>query len=385
MPYDLIVVGAGFSGATFARKAADAGEKVLVLEQRDHIGGNCFDRKEENGIIIHPYGPHLFHTDNTEVTDFLSQFTEWRPYHHKVRVHIGDTKVPLPINFTSLETLFTDNEHLKNVLATTFSTPTISIFELLESHHETLQKLGDYIYENVFVNYTIKQWGTTPEQIDRSVLKRVPLRLSYENGYFDDDFQQMPSYGFTPLFERMLSHENITLNLGVDALKRLHVSADGITFDATTFDKPVVYTGMLDALFTYRYGHLPYRSLRFEFKTLQQKQFQEVTTVNYPAAPDMTRITEFKHIYNTQSANTVIAKEYPQAYEPHQNIPYYPLFTDASKNTYERYADLARATKNLIVIGRLAEYRYYDMDDAVANALERFNAYALKSNSKGDV
>ncbi len=379
MRYDLIIIGAGFSGATFARKAAESGKQVLLLEQRDHIGGNCFDYKDENGIIIHPYGPHLFHTNNSEVTDFLSRFTEWTPYHHKVRVHIGKQNVPLPINFTSLDLLFEESDALKKTLLETFEgEKSVSIFELLESDNEAIRTLGNYVYENVFVNYTVKQWGTTPEAIDRSVLRRVPVRLSFEDGYFDDSFQQMPAQGFTALFEAMLSHENITLKLGVNALERLHVSDKGITFDGAPFDGTVVYTGMLDALYTHCYGHLPYRSLHFDFETLEQEQFQEVTTVNHPAAPDMTRITEFKHIYQSVSPKTVIAREYPQAYESGRNLPYYPLFTEISKSAYERYADLAHSTKNLIVIGRLAEYRYYDMDDAVANALEAFKRYGLQ-------
>lgn len=379
MRYDLIIIGAGFSGATFARKAAETGKKILLLEQRDHIGGNCFDYQDDNGIIIHPYGPHLFHTDNTEVIDFLSRFTEWTPYHHKVRVHIGEQNVPLPINFTSLEMLFAQSDALKETLFETFKDKkSVSIFELLESDNEAIRTLGDYVYENVFVNYTVKQWGTTPDAIDRSVLRRVPVRLNFEDGYFDDGFQQMPTEGFTPLFKAMLSHENITLNLGVNALERLHVSDAGITFDGAPFDGTVVYTGMLDALYAHCYGHLPYRSQHFEFETLEQEWFQEVTVVNYPAAPDMTRITEFKHIYQSASPKTVIAREFPQAYEKGKNLPYYPLFTDDSKSAYERYAALSQATQKLIVIGRLAEYRYYDMDDAVANALEAFKRYQLQ-------
>ncbi len=381
MAYDVIVIGAGFSGATFARKAADAGKKVLLLEQRDHIGGNCYDYRDENGILIHPYGPHLFHTDNEEVVAFLSRFTQWTPYRHKVRVRIGDHVVPLPINFTSLDLLFEASDALKKNLLETFEgKQSVSIFELLESDDAAIQALGKFVYNNVFENYTVKQWGTTPEAIDRSVLKRVPVRLNFEDGYFDDGFQQMPSQGFTALFEAMLAHENITVRVGVNALERVHVSPDGITFDNTVFGGTVVYTGMLDALYAHCYGHLPYRSLHFDFETLEQEQFQEVTTVNYPAAPLMTRITEFKHIYQSVCPKTVIAKEYPQAFESGRNLPYYPLFTPASQDAYRRYGDLCAETPKLIALGRLAQYRYYDMDDAVAGALEAYGRYALQFN-----
>jgi len=379
--YDVIVVGAGFSGATFARKAADMGQKVLLLEQREHIGGNCYDYRDENGILIHPYGPHLFHTDNEEVVAFLSRFTEWKPYRHKVRVRIGDQEVPLPINFSALETLFPHSDmgaHLRTAFG---DVPKVSIFELLESDNEAIQKLGRYIHDKVFLNYTLKQWGTTPDGIDPSVLRRVPVRLSYTDGYFDDTFQQMPLEGFTPLFERMLAHPHITLELGCNALERLHVSSKEVIFDDARFEGTLIYTGMLDALFGYRYDALPYRSLRFEFEMLDIERFQESTVVNYPAAPRMTRITEFKHIYNTVSQRTAIAKEYPEAYVQGANLPYYPLFTPASQEAYRHYGDLCSGVANLIALGRLAQYRYYDMDDVVANALAFFERYALTQDA----
>ena len=386
MTYDLIVIGAGFSGSTFARCAAEAGKKVLILEQRGHIGGNCYDYRDEHGIIIHPYGPHLFHTDNQEVIDFLSRFSTWTPYHHRVQVHIDDKTLPLPINFDAIDALFDNSAELKSLLLKTFSSQKkVSIFELLESQNSEIKAFGEYVYDKVFVNYTIKQWGTTAEQIDPNVLKRVPIRLSVEDGYFDDSFQQMPQSGFTALFEKMLKHDNITLELNTDAFERLHVNSDtfSFSFDRKPFLGDVVYTGMLDAFFEYRYEELAYRSLRFDFQTLDQEYFQEVTTVNYPNVADMTRITEFKHMYQTRSSHTVIAKEYPLAYDKSANLPYYPLFRASSKASYERYSALAQNFTNLIVIGRLAEYKYYDMDDAVANALKRFKI-SYNNSSKGE-
>jgi len=282
-------------------------------------------------------------------------------------------------------------DELKSLLLESFpDQKKVSIFELLESDNSEIKAFGRYVYDKVFVNYTIKQWGTTADKIDPNVLKRVPIRLSTEEGYFDDRFQQMPRSGFTPLFKNMLDHDNITIMLNTDAFEHLHVNADtcSFSFDGKPFLGDVVYTGMLDAFFDYRYEELPYRSLRFDFETLEQEQFQEVTTVNYPNVADMTRITEFKHMYKTRASHTVIAKEYPLAYDKRANLPYYPLFTASSEASYERYSTLAQHFTHLIVIGRLAEYRYYDMDDAVANALERFKQYkgtsSYNNSSKGE-
>lgn len=374
--YQAVVVGAGFSGAVMAeRLASQLGWKVLVLEQRAHIAGNCFDKTDTNGIRIHQYGPHLFHTNKAEVWHYLSQFTSWHPYEHKVLAKVGDTLLPLPFNLNSLYRIYPADEarQLELSLIQRYGAGSkVPILELKQTDEPALQQLADWIYQNIFVNYTIRQWGIKAEDISPDVLARVPVVVSRDDRYFHDQYQAIPEQGYTALINNLLAQPSIDIQLQQDALQRLRLEQGKIWLDGELFTGKLIYTGMLDQLFGYQYGELPYRSLQFVFKQLDYPYFQTATTVNYPNAPDLTRITEFKHILGEQSNSTTIVTEYPQDYDkndPQKNIPYYPVFTDDNQRKFEQYKVLAAQYPQLIPLGRLAEYKYFNMDDAVGNAL----------------
>lgn len=379
---DVIVVGAGLSGAVMAERFASVlGKKVLVLEQRNHIAGNCFDEINEYGINIHRYGPHLFHTDNKEVWKYLSGFTDWIPYEHQVLASINNKLGPVPFNLNSLKIWF-PKESLADIEHTLVSLygwgAHVPITELRQSQHPELKMLAEFIYEKLFLNYTVKQWGVKPDQISSEVLSRVPVRISRDNRYFPDQYQAVPRHGYTQMVNRILDHPGIALKLDVDGLKNISLDAnrDRILVNGENFKGWLVYTGMIDALFNNACGALQYRSLQFEFQTLPCAQFQRSTTVNFPNHPTLTRITEFKNIVPVASDVTTIVREYPQNYDklnPQKNIPYYPLFTEENTEKYHQYKLLTEKFSKLIVVGRLAEYRYFDMDDAVANALCKFD------------
>ena len=381
MEYDVIVVGAGFAGSTIARCLAEKGKKVLILERRNHIGGNAYDWLDNNGVLRHEYGPHIFHTSNQSAIDFLSRFTEWFNYEHTVLGYIEGKLVPIPFNLNSIEQCFENEkaDHLKQVLIDTYGLNTkVPILELRKSEDESIQELADFIYENVFKYYTMKQWDLKVEEIDPEVTGRVPVSVSYDNRYFQDSFQMMPSEGFTKLFEKMLDHENITVEVGKDALDRLSVDTNKkeIFFDGNVYEGYVVYTGLLDELFEYQEGELSYRSLDFEIVE-QDGDYQPVTTVNYPTPKEIhpyTRISEYKKMMkDIPTGRTTVAIEYPYAYAKDGdkgNVPYYPVFTDVSKAQYSKYAEMAKDFPKLIPLGRLAEYKYYNMDAIVAQAIE---------------
>ncbi|MBW3693228.1 UDP-galactopyranose mutase [Aeromonas dhakensis] len=379
MSYQAIVIGAGLSGAVMAeRMASQLGWKVLVLEQRDHIGGNCFDEYDEHGVLIHRYGPHLFHTDNKEVWDYLSQFTKWLPYEHRVLSRIDALLVPIPFNLTSIERCFQADKAaaMIDALRTRFGDGArVPILELRKEAHPLLGELADFIYQKAFVNYTSKQWGVAPEQISPEVTARVPVVVSRDDRYFTDPWQAVPAAGYTAMFERILAHPLIDVKLSTPMAQhvRLDWQQKRVLLDGEPFDGPLVYTGMLDHLLPAEGNYLPYRSLRFEHRHLAQEQFQPVTTVNYPNEEAFTRITEFKHFSGQVHPGTSIVYEYPCDYKPEQGLePYYPLFTDTAKQHYQVCRDELTQFSQLIALGRLAEYRYFDMDDAVNNALHLF-------------
>ena len=377
--YDIWIVGAGYAGAVSARALAEKGKKVLVLERRDHIGGNAYDCLDGHGVLIHKYGPHIFHTNNRAVFDFLSRFTEWRRYQHRVIANVprdnpevvpahkktdGRFFFPVPFNLDSLKNAFGEREGGRlgeKLLAAYPAQSQVTILELRQNPDPEVAAIADYVYEHVFVHYTMKQWGQKPEEIDPSTTARVPVRLSRDDRYFQDAYQGMPLEGYTKMFERMLDHPNIEVRLGVDARPILK-EAGG----------PVIYTGQVDELFGFQFGPLPYRTLDFRFETLPQDAFQTHGTVNYTVDQDFTRITEFKHLTGQELPGvTTIVKEYSRPYtgDPGE-IPYYAIINPENNALYAKYKAEADKKPNLYLLGRLAEYKYYNMDAIAARALE---------------
>ncbi len=373
--FDIIIGGCGFSGAVLANILAERYQKrVLILEQRGQIGGNMSDYRDQSGIIVHRYGPHIFHTNDREVFEYLSRFTEWFPYEHRVVGKIDGRLVPIPFNLTALETLFERDkaELIKAALRREYDRAKVPVLELLGAEDPLIREFGQFVFEKVFVHYTAKQWGIPAEKVDISVLNRVPVCLTYDDRYFSDAIQAMPQNGFTPLFERLLANERITVELRQDALKRISLRDRQIYFDGEPFSGIYIHTGPTDALFGYCFGHLPYRSLRLEFETLETAEFQPCAVVNYPNEEQFTRITEFCHFTSESRSNreTVVLREYPQAYEEGRFPPYYPMNNPQTEHQFEQYQELAGEYPGLVLCGRLAEYRYYNMDQCVKRAME---------------
>ena len=380
--YDALVIGAGFAGAVSARQLAEQGGlRVLVLERRDHVGGNAYDRPDEAGVLIHQYGPHIFHTNDRRVFDYLSRFTRWLDYEHRVVANVpgpdgGRIQMPVPFNLTSLETAYGPEKGRalgEKLLAVYGAERKVTILELRQSEDAEIRQVADYVYEHVFVHYTMKQWGQTPEQIDPNTTARVPVFLSRDDRYFQDPWQGMPLEGYTPIFQRMLDHPNITVVTGVDARTRMELTGDGrVLLDGTVFSGPVIYTGAVDELFGLRCGRLPYRGLRFAFETHDTDCFQSHGTVNYTMDMPYTRITEFKHMTGQQLPGvTTTVKEYSYAYTGAEGeTPYYAIIDPENNALYARYKALADGYANLHLLGRLAEYKYYNMDAIVARALD---------------
>lgn len=373
---ECIVVGSGLAGVVIAEQiATKLNKKVLIIEKRNHIGGNCYDFKDENNILIHKYGPHLFHTNDKEVVDYLSNFTAWDIYNHEVLAYIDGKKVPIPFNFNTLYELFpkTRAKLLEEKLLETYSyNSKVPILELKKSTDKDLQFLADFIYKKIFVNYTAKQWGMKPEEMDGAVTARVPVFIGRDNRYFNDSYQMLPKQGYTSMMENMLNHKNIKLMLNTDFKEICTLKDKEFYLFDKKFNGKVIYTGQIDELFDYRFGDLPYRSVDMKFETAECEFYQERATINYPNDYDFTRITEFKHIHPINSSKTTILKEYPQEYIKDVNTPYYPIFTDENQKKYSEYLEYSKEFKNLVLVGRLAEYKYYDMDDIVARALDVF-------------
>jgi len=374
--FDYIIVGAGYAGSVMAERiATQLNKKVLMIEKRSHIGGNCYDFKDDNNIRIHKYGPHLFHTEKKKVIDYLSQFTSWDIYNHKVLAVIDGKKVPIPFNINTLYEVLpnTKAKKLEEKLMSEFDyNSKIPILELKNSKDKDLQFLADFVYEKIFVHYTAKQWGMKPEDMDGAVTARVPIFAGRDDRYFNDKYQVVPKNGYTKLFEKMLNHKNIKLMLNTDFNEVCQITENGFMLMESEFKGKIIYTGQIDELFDYKFGDLPYRSVDMKFETIDKEYYQEATTVNYPNNYDFTRITEFKHIHAIKSDKTTILKEYPKEYIKGKDTPYYPIFTDENQKKYNQYFEYSKRWSNLILLGRLAEYKYYDMDDMVERVLEVF-------------
>ena len=374
--YEYIIIGAGLAGCVMAERIANIlDKKVLIIEKRNHIGGNCYDYFDENNILVHRYGPHLFHTDLKEVWEYLSQFTRWNSYQLHVLSFIDGKKVPIPFNLNTLHELLPADSARKlekKLLDKIGFNNKIPILKLKELDDNELKYLADFIYEKVFINYTKKQWGITPEELDPSVTERVPINVSRDNRYFQDKYQGVPINGYNQMFREMLKNSNIKLLLNTNFNEVIKLLDDEIFCFNEKFNGKLIFTGQIDELFNYKLGELPYRSLKFEFETLPIEYFQETGITNYPNNHDFTRITEFKHITKQENEKTSIVREYPQIYNKEENIPYYPIPKKEHDDLYRKYLENAAHIKNLILVGRLAEYRYYNMDTVVNAALNKF-------------
>ncbi len=363
-----LIVGCGFSGATIARQIADVlDEDVLIIDKKDHIGGSCYDYFDENNICVHQYGTHIFHTDLENVWHFLSRFTDWHPYFHHVLAHIDGMDVPIPFNLNSIHRVFPESlaNRLEEKLIARFGyNVKVPILSLRKEGDADLEFLANFIYEKVFLNYTLKQWGMKPEEIDPAVTERVPVYISKDNRYFQNKYQGIPLHGFTALFKNMLNHPRIRIKLNKD-FKDIKQDIE--------YER-IFYTGSIDEFYNHKHGELPYRSIRLDFRTYPHRYFQNNSAINYPNNYDFTRIGEYKYFLNDVSEKTVVSFEYPQAYERGKNDPYYPIVNDKNKAMYDAYLNEVKATdKQVYFLGRLGDYKYYDMDKAVNRALCLFD------------
>jgi len=360
--YDYLIVGAGFAGSVLAeRLASQHGARVLLIDRRPHVGGNAYDEPNEAGILYHKYGPHIFHTNSEQVRDYLSQFTEWRPYEHRVRAKVRGKLVPIPINRTTLNELFGLDLKTDEEAAEYLASRAEPIKDIKTSEDVVINAVGRELYELFFQGYTRKQWGLDPSDLDKQVTSRIPTRTNTDDRYFSDTFQAMPLHGYTRMFQTMLDHPLIDKQLGTDfrdIKDRAHEIADHI-----------IYTGPIDEYFDFRFGKLPYRSLKFDHRTLEEEWHQPVAVVNYPdPTVPYTRVSEYKHLTGQDSPVTTITYEYPSA----EGDPYYPIPRAENQALYKRYEALADQTEGVTFVGRLATYRYYNMDQIVGQALATF-------------
>ncbi|UCJ15471.1 UDP-galactopyranose mutase [Pseudomonas sp. MM211] len=355
--FDYLIVGAGFAGSVLAeRLAAGLGKRVLVVDRRSHIGGNAYDHYDEAGVLVHRYGPHIFHTNAQRIVDYLSRFTEWRPYEHRVLAVVDGQQVPVPINRTTLNALYDLHLESDEDAAVYLASRAEPVAAIHTSEDVVVNQIGRELYEKFFRGYTRKQWGLDPSQLDKMVTSRVPTRTNTDDRYFTDTFQQMPLEGYTRMFERILDHPNISVRLNTDYRQIRDEVEHG----------HLIYCGPVDEYFDHCFGKLPYRSLKFEHQTLDQQRFQSVATVNYPdEAVPHTRISEYKHLTGQQHPSTSITYEYPSA----EGDPYYPIPRPENAELYKRYEQLAGETPGVTFLGRLGTYKYYNMDQVVGQAL----------------
>jgi UDP-galactopyranose mutase len=353
--FDYLVVGAGFAGATIAeRLAAHAGKRVLICDKRPHIGGNAYDHYDQAGILVHKYGPHIFHTNSREVYDYLSQFTDWRPYQHRVLAWVDGQLLPIPINLNTVNRMYGTN-YTSFELEEFFKSVAEPVEQNRTSEDVIVGRVGRELYEKFFRNYTRKQWGLDPSELDASVTSRVPVRTNRDDRYFTDTYQVMPLHGYTRMFERMLTHPNIKVLL----------NADYRDIEDVIPHSEVIFTGPVDEYFDYRFGKLPYRSLEFKFETRNVPVAQEGPVINYPNENAYTRVTEFKYLTGQEHPKTTLVYEFARA----EGDPYYPVPQPQNAALYKQYQQLAEATPGVHFLGRLGTYKYYNMDQVVAQAL----------------
>jgi UDP-galactopyranose mutase len=358
--YDYLIVGCGFAGSVLAeRLATQHNARILMIDKRDHVGGNAYDEKNADGILYHKYGPHIFHTNSDEVFAYLSRFTGWRPYEHRVLATVRDQLVPIPINRTTLNQLFGLKLETDDDAAAFLASRAEKVEDIKTSEDVVINAVGRELYELFFRGYTRKQWGLDPSELDKSVTARIPTRTNTDDRYFTDKHQAMPADGYTAMFRKMLDHPNITIALGTD-YREVKDQIDAAH---------IIYTGPVDEYFDWRFGKLPYRSLKFVHSTIDAEQYQPVGTVNFPAEDvPYTRISEYKHLTGQEHRQTSITLEYPSA----EGDPYYPVPRPENQALYKKYEALADATRGVTFVGRLATYRYYNMDQIVGQALSVF-------------
>lgn len=372
--FDSIIIGCGFAGAVLGRELAESGKQVLIVDQRNHVGGNCFDSEDEHGVLIHNYGPHIFHTNLKEVYDYLSKYTEWYEYSHEVVGNIYGKELPIPFNLNTMKMVYGEDkaEILSEKLIRAYGAgKKVPILELRKNPDPEIREIADYVYENIFLKYTMKQWGQKPEDIDPSVSGRVPVLLSDDNRYFQDTYQGMPKEGYTHLFQNLLKHDNIQIRLNTPASDVLEIKDGQVLFEGNVFTGDVVFTGALDEFFACRYGRLPYRSLIFKTEYHENKPYQSHGVINYTVTEDYTRITEYPYLTGQDTKGTTIMKEYPIPYTGENGeIPYYAIMNPENQALYEKYVGLVSGLKKFHLLGRLAEYKYYNIDAIVKRALD---------------
>lgn len=375
---DALIVGCGLSGAVCARfLAEEMNKKVVILERRSHIGGNMYDYKDEAGILVHRYGPHTFHTTKKELFDFMQRFGDWEEFYLTCGAVINNRFTPTPFNFQTIDDFFSkeDAAEIKSEIQKEYgSRKQVPVLEALQSKSAAVRKYAQFLFDHDYKLYTAKQWGISPEEIDPGVLKRVPLEFSYQNRYFTDEYQYIPKTSYSDFFGNLLNHPNIEVRLNTEALEQLEADTDAgcLKFAGERLDIPVVYTGAIDELLNVKYGKLPYRSLSFEWKTIDTESFQDAPVVAYPQADGYTRITEYTKLpVQNASGKTTIAIEYSIPYEQGKEMePYYPIPNSENDALYQKYFEELNAIPNLYLCGRLAEYKYYNMDQALEQALK---------------
>ena len=372
--YDVMIVGAGTAGCVVARRLAEQGKKVFIIEKKNHIAGNCYDEKDAHGVLIHVYGPHIFHTGREQVYEFLSRFTDWYEFRHEVVANVHGTYMPVPFNLHTLKLAYGEEKakELEDKLVQIYGMGTkVPILDLMNHEDGDLQMIGKFVYDNIYVYYTMKQWGKKPEDIDPAVTARVPVNISYDNCYFGDKYQGVPLHGFTSMFEHMVAHENIEVQLGVEAKEVLAICKGQVLYQGKAFAGQVIFTGPIDEFFDCKYGRLPYRTLDFRFEHYEQDDFQGHSVVNYTVSEDYTRITEYKYLTGQTCKGTTISKEYPSAYTGENGqIPYYAIANEENHALYAKYKNEVAAIPNFHLLGRLAEYQYYNIDVMVEKAME---------------